>query len=150
VKQIHISKEEELRYAEAYEKEQEEARVKYELENQTRINAILPKTQQLFRNRSGIGIALKRYIKKNLNPDTLNPFINEKTVFLLRVESKQNGKRFNATIEYEPGFSKWRPYHFYVDRKVPWSAIPHHMDGKWKEVKRAITNSYNIIEMYPF
>lgn len=149
VEQIRISKEEELKLKKQYEEEQAQLKAEREIENQARINNILPKTQQLFRNRSKIGIALKRFIKRNLDSEH---FIEENTVFLLRVESKRNGKRYNAVIDYKP-YWKNNPYQLHVDRIVPWSRLPHTLDGKWNgpvSVQDKLTNHYKIIEMYPF
>jgi hypothetical protein len=118
------------------------------------IKAIDPRVARLLINRNP-GIALKRFIKRQYSNS--NSIITNETTHILRVESLQNGKRFNAVIDFEPiqyfpsgtvEKSHW-PYGMIVDRKVPWSILNHLIDGwNWLDFKCRVGLKYKIIEMY--
>ena len=112
------------------------------------------KIERLLKNNKP-GIALKRFIDRQyLNSDSM---ITEETTHILRVESLQNGRRFNAVIDFEPiqyfpsgtvQKNHW-PYKMIVDRNVPWSILNHLVDGRtWLDFKCRLKKTYKIVECY--
>jgi hypothetical protein len=118
------------------------------------VDIIDPRITRLLINQKP-GIALKRWIKRQmLNHDSM---ITDETTHIVRVESLQNGRRFNAVIDFEPIIhfpsgavekNHW-PYEMIVDRKVPWSILNHKVDGRsWLDFKCRVGLKYKIIEIY--
>jgi hypothetical protein len=69
--------------------------VKCEIERAENMEIVIPRVTRLLINQKP-GIALKRFIKREL--DEVHPMITKETTHILRVESLQNGRRFNAII----------------------------------------------------
>ena len=66
------------------------------------LSIVTPKIKRLLKN-NHVGIALKRFVNREIEyVEGINSIITPKSTHVLRVESKKNGKRFNAVINYEP------------------------------------------------
>jgi len=72
-------------------------KIRCEIERAENMNVIIPRVIRLLINQKP-GIALKRFIKRELEED--HPMITKETTHVLRVESLQNGRRFNAIIDF--------------------------------------------------
>ena len=121
------------------------------------LNIVIPKVERLLRN-NHVGIALKRFVNNETEYiEGITSLITSKSTHVLRIESKKNGKRFNAVINYKPisffpngNVEKniW-PYQIIIDRRVPYSILLHHKEGHdWLDLKCRINEIYKIIEIY--